>query len=49
MPVLTVGDDSEFPGFYSRHSGVLSPLHVTNELAAVKVIGHFAHSFAELN
>ena len=40
MPVLVVGnDDAQFPCFYSRHSGVTSPLCVGSELAAARLIG----------
>ena len=40
VPVLVVGnDDAQFPCFYSRHSGVTSPLCVGSELAAARLIG----------
>ena len=39
MPVLTVGNDVEFPNFYSRHSGFWSPHRVTSEREVARAIG----------
>jgi len=39
VPVITIGNDAEFPCFYSWCSGIASPLCVSSELAAVRMIG----------
>ena len=45
--MATLGDSTDFPAFFTRSSGIKSPIHLTDETEAVRLIK--SHQSMQLN